>query len=104
MKASLTLKFTSAVFIATLAGAAFAQDTQNSGAVQEHQGTQVEGLQSLDTDHDGYISQEEAMNNQDLVNRWGELDTNADGQLDEEEFARFESEGMTEEEPTEQTQ
>ena len=104
MKANLPLKFASVVFVTALTGAAFAQDTQNPDAVAEHQGTQVEGLQGLDTDHDGYISQEEAMNNQDLVNHWGELDTNADGQLDEEEFARFESEGMTEEEATEQAQ
>ena len=93
-----------AVVLAALSGAAFAQNAQNQGAAQEHQGIQAEGLKSLDMDHDGYISQEEALNNQELVNRWDELDANADGQLDEEEFARFEPEGTTEEQAPKPTQ
>lgn len=64
----------------TCAGAAYA-------AGEQHQ-----DMTALDTNQDSYISQEEANVAPGLVERWDELDVNQDGQLDQEEFARFETE------------
>ncbi len=64
----------------TCAGAAYAGG-------EKHQ-----DMSALDTNQDSYISVEEANQVPDLVARWDELDANLDGQLDQEEFARFETE------------
>ncbi len=44
----------------------------------------------LDTNNDGAISPIEAVAMPNLNDKWVELDTNADGQLDQAEFAKFE--------------
>lgn len=46
-------------------------------------------LTALDLDHDKIISQQEAAGVPELIEQWKELDTNADGQLDFEELAKF---------------
>ncbi|MDQ2694562.1 MAG: hypothetical protein M3Z21_04130 [Pseudomonadota bacterium] len=49
-------------------------------------------LQALDADDDGYVSESEAGTWPELAGRFGELDANGDGQLDEGEFSKFEME------------
>ncbi len=50
-----------------------------------------EALNQLDLDQDGAISQEEALNVEGMsADAWAVLDVNADGKLDEAEFAMFE--------------
>ncbi len=44
----------------------------------------------LDADKSGTISQQEAEAMPGLTDQWKDLDVNVDGQLDQEEFARFE--------------
>lgn len=44
----------------------------------------------LDTNQDGAISQEEAAVMPSLNDKWTKLDVNADGKLDEAEFAKLE--------------
>ena len=46
----------------------------------------------LDGDGDGYINSGEGAVLEGLAEHWELLDTNKDGQLDKEEFARFEIE------------
>lgn len=81
-----------AAILAAFAGAALAGETGIEGAAQEHE-AQSGDLQALDADMDGAVSEQEAQGNPQLVVRWDELDTNNDGQLDQDEFARFEAEG-----------
>jgi hypothetical protein len=45
----------------------------------------------LDVDKDGTINKKEASSNPLLTEKWGELDVNADGMLDQAEFAKFEA-------------
>ena len=47
-------------------------------------------FQSLDTDANGYLSQQEAGSNPDIMNRWSDLDKNQDQKLDSAEFSAFE--------------
>ncbi len=51
--------------------------------------TEQSSLTSLDLDHDKLISQQEAAVVPELIEQWQALDTNADGQLDFEELAKF---------------
>jgi len=44
----------------------------------------------LDTNHDGYISQDESKADADLSRNWSTADTNKDGKLEESEFSAFE--------------
>ena len=46
--------------------------------------------QDLDVNNDGSVSREEGSTLPVLIERWEELDANADGNLDEAEFAKFE--------------
>lgn len=49
-----------------------------------------EGYSTLDADKSGAISKDEAAALPGLADAWDTLDVNADGQLDEGEFAKFE--------------
>ncbi len=49
-------------------------------------------MQTLDTNQDNQISQDEAQADSTLMEQWADLDTNQDGVLDQEEFAQFEAE------------
>ena len=51
----------------------------------------AETYMGLDADKNGAISMEEATAMPSLADKWEELDVNVDGQLDSEEFARFET-------------
>ncbi len=46
--------------------------------------------QELDINNDGSVTKEEGSSLPVLIKKWKELDANADGQLDEAEFAKFE--------------
>lgn len=46
--------------------------------------------QDLDVNNDGSVSREEGSTLPVLIEKWEELDANADGNLDEAEFAKFE--------------
>ena len=46
-------------------------------------------LKSLDTDHNGFISAEEAAANPVVAEAFNDADTNSDGQVSMEEFARI---------------
>lgn len=50
-----------------------------------------ETYDALDIDKSGTISQEEAAANPALMEAWGKLDGDADGQLTVEEFSMFET-------------
>ena len=50
-------------------------------------------FEALDTDGDGYISNEEAGAREDLTKRWQAIDKNTDNQLDITEFSAFEGKG-----------
>ena len=43
-------------------------------------------LGDLDADADGAVSQEEAADNQMLIDHWAEVDTDGDGSISAEEF------------------
>jgi hypothetical protein len=45
----------------------------------------------IDTDKDGTINKKEASSYPILTEKWKELDANADGTLDQAEFAKFET-------------
>ena len=49
-----------------------------------------EKFKNLDTNHDGYISKEEAAANKWLSKDWSKADTNKDGKLEESEFSALE--------------
>jgi hypothetical protein len=49
----------------------------------------------LDTNHDGYISKDEARSNKELTEDWKRADRNRDDKLDESEFSAFEEEQHT---------
>jgi hypothetical protein len=51
----------------------------------------------LDTDRDGKISAQEATASPQLTNQWMRLDTNADGMVDQAEFAKMEVREMEQE-------
>ncbi len=52
--------------------------------------SRLNGLyQELDADQNGYLSQEEAQGSTGIMNRWQQLDTNQDKQLDQAEFFQF---------------
>ena len=69
-------KLTLAALALTVSGVAVAAD---SGLYRD-----------LDTNQDGAISPEEAAVMPGLNNEWTKLDVNADGKLDEAEFAKLE--------------
>lgn len=53
-------------------------------------------FKELDTDQDGYISEDEAKGNTALIDRWIEVDENQDGSVDITEFSAFEAPGSAE--------
>ncbi len=63
------------LFAGTLAGTAFAQDGE------------MPAFADVDADGNGAISQEEAATAPVVQEQWSALDVNADGQIDETEFA-----------------
>jgi sporulation protein YlmC with PRC-barrel domain len=63
--------------VAEASGATGAQTTQLS-------------FQDLDTNNDGYISQEEAANDPALADNFSQADQNSDDQIDQSEFSAFE--------------
>jgi len=46
---------------------------------------------SLDTNHDGYISPQEAKADPKLSEQWDSADANGDGKIEESEFSAFEA-------------
>ncbi len=94
------MKLVMVAILAAMSGAAFATGTGTEGATQGYDEQSMK-LQSVDMNMDGVISEQEAQGNPQLVDRWDELDTNSDGQLDQDEFARFEMEGTGEVQGTE---
>jgi Ca2+-binding EF-hand superfamily protein len=61
------------------------------GAAVAAEGDKVD-FQTLDANGDGVITADEAQAHPELMEAWATLDENADGALDEEEFANFKSE------------
>lgn len=56
----------------------------------DYQTTAQKMFNKLDTNHDGYISREEARSDRQLSQDWDSADTNQDGKLEESEFSAFE--------------
>jgi Ca2+-binding EF-hand superfamily protein len=52
--------------------------------------TQQKKFSSLDMNHDGYISHEEAAVDKNLTKNWAAADSNEDGKLEASEFSAFE--------------
>ncbi|MCB1675662.1 MAG: hypothetical protein KDI01_05195 [Halioglobus sp.] len=68
-------------------------DQQNKSASGSSAAIDKPSFSALDTNNDGYVSEDEAKSEADserLTEKWDTLDTNHDGRLDESEFARFE--------------
>ena len=61
---------------AFLTGAAFAADSSN--------------YDTLDQNHDGVISEQEAASSPALKEAWSKVDANMDGKVDQAEFSAFE--------------
>jgi hypothetical protein len=53
--------------------------------------TTQDSFNKLDQNKDGYISQQEAKENKNLIEQWESVDADADGQLEMSEFSAFES-------------
>lgn len=53
--------------------------------------TAQESFNSLDTNHDGYISPQEAKADPKLSEQWDSADANGDGKIEETEFSAFEA-------------
>ena len=51
----------------------------------------AEDFQSLDSDHDGFISREDAKNMPDLIRVFDKFDTDHDGRLSQMDFEAFEN-------------
>lgn len=47
----------------------------------------------IDTDGDGFISEQEAQAQRPLLEQWKHADLNSDGKIDQSEFSVFEEEG-----------
>jgi len=54
------------------------------------QDTTQEMFNKLDSNHDGYISQQEAKADKKLTDDWSQVDKNKNGEIDESEFSAFE--------------
>jgi hypothetical protein len=52
--------------------------------------TTKDSFSKLDKDKNGYISQQEAKSNKDLIEQWDTADADSDGQLEMSEFSAFE--------------
>jgi len=52
--------------------------------------TVQESFNKLDSNQDGYISQQEAQADKQLTEDWSKVDTNKDGKIEESEFSAFE--------------
>jgi hypothetical protein len=63
-------------------------------AAQHEKGMMGEqsSFNTLDANHDGTISKEEAQADASLAKSWDKADANSDGKIEESEFARFEEE------------
>ncbi len=77
-------KWTVALITALMTGAAFAA------------GSGKAGMETLDANGDGQISQEEAQAHPELAKQFDSLDQDGSGSLERAEFARFETEATTE--------
>lgn len=76
--------------VALVPFAVFAAGNQGQG----NQLSAQEKFKNLDTNHDGYVSKEEAMSSKRLSQDWSKADTNKDGKLEESEFSAFEENMM----------
>jgi hypothetical protein len=52
----------------------------------------VSSFSDLDKDGNGYLTKQEAAGHSDLVNKWNQVDSNGDDQIDSTEFSAFEIE------------
>ena len=78
--------------IAAFAGLAVAQTAPTpSTAPASAPATSPSAFTKLDSDKNGMVSKKEASKNKDLASKWDALDTNKDGNLDQGEFAAFET-------------
>ena len=60
----------------------------------DYQTSEQKSFQELDTNHDGYISKNEAKADHKLMKDWKSADANKDGKLEESEFSAFETRNM----------
>lgn len=74
--------------IFAFSGAATAGDMMKKGTEAD---AKTPGFSQLDADSDGYVTQSEMRDNEELTNRWEQLDSNADQRLDPAEFSAFEN-------------
>jgi len=76
--------------IAAFAGLAVAQSSPAPSA-SPSTSTAPSVFTKLDSDKNGMVSKKEAAKNKDLASKWDTLDINKDGNLDQGEFAAFET-------------
>ena len=82
-----TLLLIGALPLAAIAADATQPTQQGSQSVKEETPPM---FQQLDTNHDGYVSKEEAKRSADLTARFNQLDTNHDGLISAEEYKKGE--------------
>ncbi|MFW6093299.1 MAG: EF-hand domain-containing protein [Pseudomonadota bacterium] len=75
---------------------------EESTSMASDSGSEMPSFSELDTDGDGYLSEEEFQQNAELAELHAELDQDADGQVDESEFAALEQSGMDKESKSEE--
>lgn len=86
MKTFLIPTLLSGIF--AFSGAATAGDMMKKGTEAD---AKTPGFSQLDADSDGYVTQSEIRDHEELTNRWEQLDANADQRLDRAEFSAFEN-------------
>ncbi|EAR23399.1 EF-hand domain-containing protein [Nitrococcus mobilis] len=85
-------KWMTAAMIAAFSGALAVGTAASAGGMgSSHSGEQGTSFNKLDADQDGRISQQEAAANPALAERFKRLDQNGNEQLDQGEFAQFET-------------
>ena len=89
MKHTFRISFLSALVVALVAPAAFAQDAVTEAAPAESAATQKTSWNDVDVDQDGKLSQSEAAVVPALVAVFAEADADADGALTPDEYQAY---------------
>lgn len=86
---------TAAISALLVSGSVFAGNYPDDSKMTNEAATMTTpGFSQLDADKDGVISRNEAAHSESLVEKWNDVDTNEDGQLNQAEFSAFEAEDM----------
>jgi hypothetical protein len=83
------------LMVAQAGGTGSASGSAASGGAGDYAGNRMEphprGFDRLDTNHDGYVSRDEASHANELNTRFSEMDRDNDGKLSRQEYNAFEA-------------